>query len=220
MVARPPKPLGSTDSAENKPDHQRPEHMAFWEKRFAEGTTPWDAGEVPAALKTFAAEAQPRHALIPGCGSAYEAAFLDRMGWRVTALDFAPAAIEAARRQMPGFSGTLVCADFFAFAPAAQIQMIYERAFLCALPRKLWPAWGQRVAELLPPGGLLAGVFFLNGEALRGPPFGISEATLGELLSPAFQCLSKTPSLDAIGPFRGHEHWMVWERTEAAPCPT
>ena len=53
-------------------------------------------------------------------------------------------------------------------------EVITERAFLCALPRKLWPDWAAAMARLLPPGGLLAGYFFV-AEQLKGPPFGIED---------------------------------------------
>ena len=53
-----------------KPADQRPEHPDFWCKRFGAGTTPWDAGKVPAAFAAFVARTPPRPTLIPGCGKA------------------------------------------------------------------------------------------------------------------------------------------------------
>jgi hypothetical protein len=42
----------------------------FWEKRFRENFTPWDAGRVPAALEQFLkTEPQGQRVLVPGCGS-------------------------------------------------------------------------------------------------------------------------------------------------------
>ena len=144
-----------------KPDDQRPEHPDFWCKRFGEGITPWDAGKVPGAFADFIArQPTPLNTLIPGCGSAWEAGHLAEHGWPVTALDFSPVAVATARTvlgtavpQGDFLRGAvdLVCDDFFTFLPPRPYQLIYERAFLCALPRKLWANWGRRVAELLPP---------------------------------------------------------------------
>ena len=90
--------------------------------------------------------------------------------------------------------------------------MIYERAFLCALPRKLWADWGRRVAELLPSGGLLAGFFFIC-EQPKGPPFGILPEQLDELLSAEFRRASRMlRSNDSIPVFSGRERWQVWRR--------
>ncbi|HEX8963509.1 MAG TPA: methyltransferase domain-containing protein [Rhodocyclaceae bacterium] len=205
-------------AAPGKPDHQRPELPDFWDKRFREGTTPWDAGGIPAALQDFAAHAAARDAagqghrvLIPGCGSAYEAAFLDRLGWAVTALDFSAAAVEAARLTLGDWNGALLQADFFSHRPEAPYALVYERAFLCALPRKLWPTYGERMAELLGSGGRLAGFYFF-GDGPKGPPFGISRQALEELLDPFFSLEAEAEVHDSIGPFAGRERWMVWRR--------
>lgn len=204
-----------------KPPEQRPEHPDFWCKRFGEGVTPWDAGRVPNAFADFIAR-QPAalNTLIPGCGSAWEALHLAERNWPVTALDFSPAAVATAREILgtaatmdttTGASVDLVCADFFSFAPRRPYQLIYERAFLCALPRKMWADWGRRVAELLPTDGLLAGYFFLCDQP-KGPPFGILPAQLDELLQANFIRVEDVAVDDSIPVFSGRERWQVWRR--------
>ena len=202
-----------------KPPEQRPEHPDFWCKRFGAGTTPWDAGTVPAAFAAFAARTPPCPTLIPGCGKAWEAGHLAGLGWPVTALDFSPAAVASAREVLKEAPVNLVCADFFSFVPAAPCTLIYERAFLCALPRKLWANWGRRVAELLPPGGLLAGYFFICDQA-KGPPFGILPAQLDALLTPNFERLEDAPASASIAIFAGRERWQVWRRRASAEPAT
>lgn len=195
-----------------KPPEQRPEHPDFWSKRFGEGTTPWDAGKVPNAFADFVArQPAPLNTLIPGCGSAWEAVHLAERGWPVTALDFSPAAVDRARQVLGKATVDLVCADFFTFVPAAPYRLIYERAFLCALPRKLWADWGRRVGELLPPGGLLAGFFFIC-EQPKGPPFGILPEELDALLAPNFERIEEAAVDDSIPVFSGRERWQVWRR--------
>lgn len=195
-----------------KPPEQRPEHPEFWNRRFAAGTTPWDAGKVPAALADFV-EQQPAAlaTLIPGCGSAWEAAHLASRGWPVCALDFSPTAVARARTVLGECAVDLVCDDFFTFQPARPPELIYERAFLCALPRPLWADWGRRVAELLPAGGRLAGFFFVC-EQLKGPPFGILAEQLDDLLQANFVRESDHAVVDSIPVFAGRERWQVWRR--------
>lgn len=196
----------------DKPDHQRPELPDFWCKRFRQGATPWDAGRVPAALLDFAArQPHPLHTLIPGCGSAWEAGFLAARGWPVCALDFSPAAVSAAAERLGDWQGRLLCADFFEFVPEPPPELVYERAFLCALPRRLWPAWAERVAALLPPDGLLAGYFFFSSEP-KGPPFGILPEQLQALLGTAFERIEDAPVADSIPVFAGCERWQVWKK--------
>ncbi len=206
MSDRPAPPTRS------KPDEQRPEHPDFWCKRFDEGITPWYAGRSPAAFVDFvAAQTRPLNTLIPGCGSAWEAAHLAARNWPVTALDFSPVAIDKARAVLGNAAIDLVCADFFTFAPALSPDLIYERAFLCALPRKLWKDWARRVADLLPPGGLLAGFFFVC-EQPKGPPFGILPEQLDALLVESFEPVEDDAVTDSIPVFAGHERWQIWRR--------
>ncbi len=195
-----------------KPPEQRPEHPDFWSKRFGEGTTPWDAGRVPSTFADFVAR-QPMavNTLIPGCGSAWEALHLAEQGWPVTALDFSPLAVDKARQVLGNVTVDLICDDFFTFKPRQPYQLIYERAFLCALPRKLWADWGQRVAELLPPDGLLAGYFFVCDQP-KGPPFGIQHEQLVELLAANFEQIEDSAVDDSIAVFAGRERWQVWRR--------
>ncbi|MDB5771299.1 MAG: SAM-dependent methyltransferase, partial [Burkholderia sp.] len=79
-------------------ENRDPSSPGFWTERFEQRFTPWDRGGVPVALQQFVAAApKPLVTLIPGCGVGYEAAYLSEMGWDVTAIDFSPAAVAAAR---------------------------------------------------------------------------------------------------------------------------
>ena len=188
-------------------DSSRPD---FWDSRFRDGVTPWDAGGAPPRLAQWL---QTRnHAfkvLVPGCGTGYEAKLFAEHGHEVLAIDFSDAAIEAARRKL-GLQ--IRKADFFALDEGA-FDLVYERAFLCALPRARWPDWGRRMAELVCPGGELAGYFFLDDNQ-RGPPFGTSRAELKALLAGAFERTEEAdvPPADSIPVFKGKEIWQVWKR--------
>ncbi|MET0856879.1 MAG: methyltransferase [Telluria sp.] len=189
-----------------------PNTPAFWDERFERGFTPWDRGGVPQALRDFVAgEGRALTTLIPGCGAAYELAYLAEQGWDATAIDFSPAAVATARAGLGQWADRVVEADFFAYAPAAPLELIYERAFLCALPRAMWPRVAARWAELLAPGKRLAGFFFFD-DAPKGPPFGIERAALDALLQPAFDCIEDAEVSDSIAVFAGKERWMVWQR--------
>lgn len=185
---------------------------SFWDERFERGFTPWDRGGVPGALANFVArQARPLRTLIPGCGAAYELALLSEAGWDVTAIDFSPAAVATARAAVGEWGDRVLEADFFKWEPVYPIELIYERAFLCALPRVMWPQVAARWAELLAPGALLAGFFFFD-EVVKGPPFGISSAALNALMTPHFVCLDDAPVADSIPVFEGKERWQLWQR--------
>jgi hypothetical protein len=56
---------------------------------------------------------------------------------------------------------------FFEYQPAAALDLIYERAFFCALPPVRRQDIVRRWIELLPPGALLAGYFSLMTVLMR-----------------------------------------------------
>ncbi len=187
----------------------------FWDLRFAADVTPWDQRSVPANMRQFVESAQtPRQALIPGCGAGHEVALLAAHGWAVTAIDFSPAGVAAARARLGALASHVHEMDFFGEAVAKlDVDFIYERAFLCALPRRLWPQWATRVAMLLPTGGLLAGYFYMD-DSPKGPPFGLAAGELDTLLAGAFIKIEEATPTDSIAIFRGKEKWMVWQRCE------
>lgn len=188
---------------------------AFWSERFEQDFKPWDRGNVPLQLQQFVARsARPYATLIPGCGTGYEVACLCEAGWTVTAIDFSAAAVDAARKVLGPLAVRVQQADFFEFVPEHPVELIYERAFFCALPPRMRAAIADRWAQLLPPGGLLAGFFYFD-DAPKGPPFGIARDELDGLLAPAFECVADEPVSDSLPVFAGKERWQIWRRRPA-----
>jgi SAM-dependent methyltransferase len=194
-----------------------PAAAEFWDLRYAARFAPWDAGRVPRQLQDWVESAsRPLRVLVPGCGSARDVRFLAERGWPVTGIDFSAAAIEAAKAVLGPHGGCVRRGDVFAPIEGEPFGMVYERAFLCALPRKLWSAWGRRMAALVEPGGVLAGFFFIDGGE-RGPPFPLhDDAELRALLEPAFVRLSDAPVPDSLAVFAGRERFQVWRRQDAS----
>jgi SAM-dependent methyltransferase len=199
-----------------------PATAAFWDERYRAGFTPWDARGVPAALSRFIETARPgRRVLVPGCGSAYEAGYLDALGFDVTAIDIAPEALARAREVLGDAVAdrVLMQADFFTLE--RDNDWIYERALLCALPYRLWSDYGAAVRRLLRPGGLLAGFFYIHNaadEPRRGPPFPGHRTEIEALFAPGFhrEADDDVPADESIPVFARHERWMVWRRRDDA----
>ena len=66
------------------------------------GFTPWDSGVPPPELKELiegTQARQPGKVLDLGCGTGTNAIYMTQHGWQVTAIDFVPRAIEAAKRK-------------------------------------------------------------------------------------------------------------------------
>lgn len=191
-------------------DSSEPE---FWDVRYRGGVTPWDAAGAPPRLVAWVnARAPGGRVLVPGCGAGYEVRLFAARGWEVLGIDFSDAAIEAARRELGGLARLVRQGDFFELDESA-FEVVYERALLCALPRRDWSRWAKRMAELVRTGGLLAGFYYLDDNE-RGPPFGASRETLAALREPAFDLLEDepVPPEQSLPVFQGKERWQVWKR--------
>jgi SAM-dependent methyltransferase len=192
---------------------------AFWDERFDREFTPWERGAAPPELRAFVAQLsgtrrEPLTVLAPGCGSAHELALMLDAGWDATAIDFSPSAVARAQALAGRWADRIVQADFFTYTPARPLDLVYEQAFLCALPRARRPDVAARWAGLLAPGGLLAGYFFFD-DVPKGPPFGIARPELDALLAPYFDCVVDEAVADSIPVFQNKERWMVWRRRGA-----
>jgi len=193
-----------------------PASPSFWDERFARGFTPWDQAGVQREFEAFAAAHPEAAVLIPGCGNAWEARWLAERGRAVRAIDFAPAAVASARAALGQYADVVEEADFYTYQPPFTPAWVFERAFLCALPKAQRAAYARRMADLLQPGALLAGYFFI-GETPSGPPFAIGRDELDALLTPSFTLVDDRPVADSLPIFAGRERWLVWRRRDDAP---
>ena len=198
---------------------ESPTHPDFWNTRYAAGRTPWDFGGVPKPVARFLSEnsatlRRGSRVLIPGCGSGHEIKSFAAAGCDVTAIDISALAVARARREIGALKNIrIIEGDFFTEEfSAASFDLIYERTFLCALPPVLWPQMVARMAELLRPGGVLAG-FYLFGEKADGPPFGLAPGEPAQLFSSKFELRrdEPVPPEESLAFFAGRERWQ--ERT-------
>lgn len=192
-----------------------PHHPDFWNIRYETGKTGWDLGCVPTRLERYLAEHPAGgRVLIPGCGSGWELEAFVRAGYDAIALDFAPAAVALAQARVgPVLAGRVVLGDFFQHGLGGPFDLVYERTFFCALPPDRRPDYVRRVRQLLKPGGILLGFFYLGTEP-GGPPYALFPDDEQALLDTAFSRLNDEPSPDALPLFNGGERWR-----ELRPIP-
>ncbi len=191
----------------------------FWDLRYEAAFTPWSQVQIPQCWQRFLNQrndAASTRILVPGCGEGFEVADLVRRGYNTTAIDFSQAAINAAKLVLGEIVEAPNCslkqADFFDAAMCAEpFDLVYERAFLCALPPKLWPNYAAQMAKIIKPNGLLVG-FFCYDPTPKGPPFGLETNALDGLFAGHFQRISVETPTDSINVFVGREKFEVWQR--------
>lgn len=159
--------------------------VGFWQEKFDAGQTLWDRGQPNPQLAAWldAGVLAPCRIAVPGCGAGYEVVELAGRGFRVTGLDYTPAAVQQARQRVDALppaqraNARVLQADVLAWQPDEPLDAVYEQACLCALHPDLWTAYAAALARWLPAGGRLFALFVQvarPGAAegrIEGPPY-------------------------------------------------
>ena len=195
--------------------------MTNWEHRYRTGDTPWDKGRpVPALLELLAEHADwgTGPVLVPGCGLGHDVRALGALGIPVVGLDVSPTAVELARQFPPTGRQTYEVGDFLdpTWRAGREFSAVWEHTCFCAIDPTERPRYAQAVADCLPAGGLLAGVFFLTPcdpvDTDTGPPFGVTVAELDAWFAPAFARLTGWVPHAAF-PGREQREWLgLWRK--------
>ncbi len=187
----------------------------FWVKRWERATQPWDLGKVPPDLPAFLGETrvEPTRVLIPGCGTGYEVRAFHEAGHDVLAIDFSGPAVAQAKAALGPLGDKVVQMNFFKHDFGEdRFGLVYERGFLCSIPRERWPEYAAKMAQIVRPGGAIVGLF-LYGEEPEPPPFPLTESLAESLLGPWFELTrSKPASPETVPVYQGMERWQEWVR--------
>jgi methyl halide transferase len=160
----------------------------YWQNRYDQGTTGWDRGQPSPGLAWFQKRVRvtdcPR-VLVPGCGRGHEVLALAAAGFSVTAVDFAPAAVEQLQATLKSHQVTaeVLQANLMDYEPADPFDAIYEQTCLCALHPEQWTQYIQNLSQWLRPGGLLFAIFMQTTNP-EGPPFACRLPQMRQLFRP------------------------------------
>lgn len=183
----------------------------YWSSRYDNQNTGWDIGYPSTPIKAYFDQIKNKNLriLIPGAGNAYEAEYLHQQGFtNVFVMDIAPQPLEYFAQRVPDFpKNHLIQANFFEHQ--GTYDLIVEQTFFCSFPplpdRR--QAYAKKVAELLPKGGKLVGLWFtfpLRGD-LERRPFGGSKSEYLGYFEPYFDIRTLELCYNSIKPRQGNE---------------
>ena len=188
---------------------------SFWDQRWKDEQTGWDLGKpAPALIRFFEDKVLPRdyRILIPGCGNAWEAQALADNGYTdITLCDISPTLCAKLEKRFSTSQGIhIVCADFFSLN--GPFDLVIEQTFFCALQPDLRMDYAKQMANIIRPGGLLAGLWFSIEFPFDGPPFGGNPHDYLQLLQEQFIIREAGPCPISVKPRQGNEWFIVAER--------
>jgi SAM-dependent methyltransferase len=232
-----PQPSDSTHplAAPGSPAAAGGPHSALdWAARYASADTPWDLGAAhPELVRALAQDprlAAPKqgYSLVAGAGRGHDALALARAGHRVLAIDLVDALAAQLAPALERLGGRFWAGDALSDAlwaraadpadmPAGSspgCAFIFEHTFLCALDPSQRPAWGQRMRQLLQPGGRLAALVFPVDKPLEqgGPPHRLEVPHIAGLLGPEFALELDRPVETPGAGRQWVERWAVFVR--------
>ncbi len=181
--------------------------VAFWNERWEKGETGWDMGQASPPITTYMLQYDNKDAaiLIPGCGNAYEAAWLADHGFtNISVMDIAPKAVEKLREKFLNIPQIkILCEDFFQHQ--GKYDLMLEQTFFCAhLPQRR-KEYARVAASVLNEKGKLVGILFNTNFEKPGPPFGGSIAEYQSIFEPPFNIKKIEPCYNSIAPRAGSE---------------
>ncbi|KAJ7151030.1 S-adenosyl-L-methionine-dependent methyltransferase [Mycena filopes] len=193
-----------------------------WNEAWNQKLTPWDAGEIQPPLRevTQSGEvpfATTGRALVPGCGSGYDAIYIaSELGLDTLAIDISPIAVSNASKNIPtSLNARCEIHDFFSFTVPdhEKFDLIYDYTFFVAIPPSRRPEWGTQMNALIKPGGyLITLVFPLDPETDVGPPWFVRpEHYVGPLGDGWEKVVDREPTSSSTGHV-GRERLVVWKK--------
>ena len=189
------------------------EQSVFWESRYLSANAPWDLGEPTPPLVSFLQQAiAPKSGkiIVLGCGQGQDAVFLAQQGLTVTAVDFAPSAVQATQNLAASKEVTLTVMEQDIFSLKEnhknQFDYLFEHTCFCAIAPECRQDYVELAATLLKPNGALYGIFFTHNRD-GGPPWATTIAEVKELFSPYFDIEDLSLISNSIPRRQGFEHW-------------
>jgi methyl halide transferase len=184
----------------------------YWDRRYQEGSTPWNLGVPAPPLVSLLASPNsptPGRIAVLGCGTGYDALLFAEHGFEVVGCDLSALAIETAKSAAleRGLTVEFLERDIFALIPefSQSFDYVLEHTCFCAIDPTLRPKYVELVSTLLRPNGKLLGLFFTHNRP-GGPPFGSTTKEIRELFAERFEFLSLEAATDSIEKRRDEEH--------------
>jgi SAM-dependent methyltransferase len=194
---------------------------SFWEENYRSGSTGWDLGQPTPVFKRLAESGDfpPGKMLVICAGRGYDARLFARLGFDVTAVDFA----EEAVREMLALNDSetsmeVIQADLFDL-PAfmkEEFDYVLEYTCFCAIDPQRRAEYINSVANLLKPGGMYIALAFPIGGRTGGPPFVVTPDELVEPLSEkGFELVTREVPEDSVPGRQGVEELLILKKISA-----
>lgn len=196
-------------SRSEAPDHSTSKlslDESFWNDRYLSNQMGWDMNQISPPIKSYIDTITNKklRILIPGCGNAYEAAYLLDQGFdRVSLVDISSVLVNRLKEKFKGKPIRVIHSDFFEHE--GEYDLVIEQTFFCALDISFRRRYVKKCFDLLSEGGKLAGLLFNVDFGFDHPPFGGNKEDYQKLFEPFFDFIQCEASKNSIPQRMGNE---------------
>jgi SAM-dependent methyltransferase len=191
---------------------------SFWEENYRSGRTGWDLGMPTPVFQRLAESGKftPGKMLVICAGRGYDARLFARLGFDVTAVDFAEEAVKEMQTLVePNISMEVMQADLFDLPVFMneEFDYILEYTCFCAIDPQRRAEYIHSVSSLLKPGGMYIALAFPIGGRSGGPPFVVTPDELVEPLSErGFELILREVPEDSVPGREGIEELLILKK--------
>ncbi len=191
---------------------------SFWEENYRSGRTGWDLGMPTPVFQRLAESGKfpPGKMLVICAGRGYDARLFARLGFNVTAVDFAEEAVKEMQTLVePDISMEVMQADLFDLPVFMneEFDYILEYTCFCAIDPQRRAEYIHSVSSLLKPGGIYIALAFPIGGRSGGPPFVVTPDELVEPLSErGFELILREVPEDSVPGREGIEELLILKK--------
>ena len=191
---------------------------SFWEESYRSGRTGWDLGMPTPVFQRLAesSQFQPGKMLVICAGRGYDARLFARLGFQVTAVDFAEEAVKEMQSlheaEMPM---EVIQADLFDLPTfmKEEFEYILEYTCFCAIDPQRRAEYIESVSSLLKPGGYYIALAFPIGQRTGGPPFVVAPDELVDPLNDrGFELITREVPHDSVPGREGIEELLILKK--------
>ena len=156
----------------------------FWEDIYKKNDIGWDLNGITPTFEKLANKLKPGKVIILGCGRGHDAIIFSKLNFEVTAVDFAPSAINYLKKlcKRNNVKVNVIKNDIFLLNKCYDnyFDYVIEQTCFCAIDPKRREEYERLVYHILNSNGYLIGLWYPLDKAIidGGPPWGISISDL------------------------------------------
>tara|TARA_B100000809_G_scaffold66185_1_gene62886 strand:+ start:3853 stop:4452 length:600 start_codon:yes stop_codon:yes gene_type:complete len=194
------------------------DHSQFWENIYLEDDAGWDLKGVTPVFDSISNELIPGKICIIGCGRGYDAIMFAQKGFDVTAVDFAPSAIDSVKSLAINskVKVNIVKADIFSLKSESMntYDFIIEQTCFCAIHPSRRKEYEILVKSILKPGGKLIGLWFPLDKKLDegGPAWGTTIEEVKSIFQDGWKIKKEEFPALSIEPRKGREKLIIFKK--------